>query len=228
MKLPPKRSTANSNHTLHWQPFFSPKAGIDLPVLTARGPLVVEYLHRTYEVFERALEVHSKVIVCCFTLTLPHGITLPEDIESNGPIVRFIASAKSKVRADLKRKGSPHKCPVRYVIAREMSGNGRTHYHVVLLVNGHVYRTVGTIDYEGINLFWMVAEAWASALRIELVEAVTRVKTGNRHSKLSYYFLTRESGQANLDDAFRRASYLCKRDTKQFGDRYRGLLTSEI
>jgi len=228
MKLPPKRSTANRNHTLHWQPRFSPVPGVTLPVLTARGPLIIDYLHRAYRVFEKAMQAHSRVIVCCFTLTLPLGITLPDDAHSNAAIGRFLRSVKSRVTADLYRKRSPHKSPVRYIVAREMSGSKRPHFHVILLLNGHAYKTVGTIGYEGSNLFGIVAKAWASALRVKPEEAVTRVKVGNRNSRVGYYYLTPEDGYASLPDAFRRTSYLCKRDTKEFGDHYRGLLTSEI
>lgn len=226
MKPPSKLSTDNRNHTMYYENFYSPNSSISLPVLTARGPLVLEYLHRTYRVFNEAMQAHSRVFVCCFTLNLPGKVSLPNDVDTNEPIRRFLASVKSKISADRKRKKSPHKDSVRYTIARELSGLRKTHYHVFLFLNGHAYRTIGTLGYEGNNVFWMVVGAWASALGISEEDAVSSVKVGNYRSRMSSYFLTPDDGYAALPDAFRRASYLCKRDTKTFGHGYRGLLTS--
>lgn len=226
----PKRSTANRNHSLYYEPFFTPEPGVSLPVLTEKGPLVRKYLDIAYRVFKQARESHSRILVACFTLTIPHDIELPDDIENNKAIVRFIRSVESKVSADIERKKSPHRCPVRYLIAREISNDGMPHFHVVILLNGHAYRTVGTFDYEKSNLFWIVTEAWASALKVSEVEAVGCVRIGGKHQKtpgVSYYYLTSRDHYQKFPEAFKRASYLCKLATKQFGKRYKGVLSSQ-
>lgn len=223
-----KRSQDNTNHRLHYHSEFTPpqERGLIFPVMTEQGPLVENYLEQAYNVFHKAMAAHSRVLAVRFDLHLPHGVALPEDAESNQVIRRFLASLSSKIRANLKRKESPHRCPVRHIVAREVGPrNKRVHFHVMLLLNGHAYRQLGTMASEAPNLFWMIAEAWASALKLDVADTVNSIQCGFERGPVIYYLDPIEDYE-KLPEAFRRVSYLCKAQTKHFGQHRHGLMTS--
>lgn len=224
----PKRSKDNPNHLLHYHPEYTPIDGVVFPVMTEKGPLVANYLDQAYAVFRQGLQAHSKVLAVRFDLHLPQGATLPEDAETNRVVRRFLSSLQSKIDANLKRKGSPHRCPVRHIVARETGPkSGRVHFHVMLLLNGHAFRQLGVIETDEDNLFWLIVEAWASALRVDLVTAVDGVQCGFNRPGVKHYYLDPVEDYDKLPKAFHRASYLCKATSKQFGQRHRGLMTSK-
>lgn len=222
----PKRLKNNRNHVLHYNSEYMPTEGVVVPVMTAKGPLVLDYLDRAYQVFDNALKAHSKVLAVRFDLKLPQGIPLPDDAQTNRVMRRFLGSLQSKIDANLKRKGSPHKCLVRHIVAREIGHkNQNLHFHVMLLLNGHAFRHIGSIDCEDNNLFWLIVEAWASALKVTLEEAIDGVQVGFKRG-VAHYYLDPIEDYRKLPDAFHRVSYLCKAATKQYGDRHHGLMTS--
>ncbi|WP_193085965.1 YagK/YfjJ domain-containing protein [Halomonas sp. FME65] len=221
-----KRSTDNTNHIHYYQPTYEPEQGISLPVSNGKGPLVKSYLDTTYRVFKNAMQDHGRVLVIRCELYLPRNRPLPDNVHTNEIIRKFVASFKSKVKADMYRKNSPHKPAVRYVIAREYSRYNRPHYHVALFLNGHAYYTLGTFDYRN-NLFWRIAEAWGSALEISTEEAKARVYYNWGNRGVSFYRLNPEDDYMNLPAAFKHTSYLCKAATKRFGSGHRGLLASQ-
>jgi hypothetical protein len=222
-----KRSTDNTNHTLHYESIFEPEPGISLPVLTAKGPLVKIYLHALYRVLKNAMNDHGRVLIVRCELYFPREMPILDSADTNGVADKFIASLKSKVKADMRRKKSPHKPAVRYVMAREYSKYDRPHYHLALLLNGHAYRVLGTFDYNGDNLFWKVAEAWASALNIPVEMAKARVYYRWGKRGVSVYRLNPEDNYIQMPAAFQHCSYLCKAATKRFGKGHRGLLSSK-
>lgn len=223
----PKRSKDNRNHILHYDPEYTPCEGVIIPVMTEKGPLVRNYLDQAYGVFNHALQAHSRVLALRFDLHLPKKVSLPDDAESNQVIRRFLSSLQSRIDAHLKRKGNPHSCPVRHIVAREVGRkSGRVHFHVMLLLNGHAFRHVGAIETDEDNLFWRIVAAWTSALGIDLREAVDGVQFGFKRGVVQYY-LYREKDYDKLRMAFHRASYLCKAATKRFGQRHQGLMTSK-
>jgi len=222
-----KRLKQNRNNILHYRPEYMPTEGVVMPAMTEKGPLILNYLDRAYQVFDHALKAHTKVLAVRFDLKIPRGITQPEDAKTNRVVRRFLASLQSKINANLKRKHSPHKCPVRYIVAREIGGkNQNVHYHLMLLLNGHAFRHIGTMDYEGDNVFWLIVDAWASALKVTSEEAVNGVQFGFRRGVVQYYLDPTEDYD-KLPKAFHRASYLCKAHTKQYGERHHGLMTSK-
>ncbi|MBW6390200.1 YagK/YfjJ domain-containing protein [Billgrantia antri] len=227
MSYQKKRSTENTNHTLHYAPTFEPEPGVSLPVLTEKGPLVTSYLDTLYRVVKDAMNDHGRVLLVRCDLYCPREMPLSDNAHTNEFADKFIASVKSKVKADMRRKKSPHKPAVRFVMAREYSTCNRPHYHLALLLNGHAYRALGTFDYNGDNLFWKIAEAWASAWNIPVEMAMTRVYYRWGKRGVSVYRLNPEDNYVNFPAAFQRCSYLCKAATKRFGNGSRGLLSSK-
>lgn len=231
----PKRSPLNRNHTLHYAPSYrvSEHLNIDFPVMTGHGPLIVQYLERTRAVFSKALKEHSKVLALRFDLYLPEAMLLPPDADDNVVIDRFLNSLASQLDWERIRSQSPHHRRVRHIVAREYAPTtGRVHFHVMLLINGHAYQTLGTKDYPS-SLYAHIIQAWASALRVpwEVADPCVHVTTG-AGEQCQYYLLRNalsEGLETNLEvhkAAFFRASYLCKLKTKQYGGRDRGLMTS--
>ncbi|MDZ7852300.1 MAG: inovirus-type Gp2 protein [Halomonas sp.] len=206
-----------------------------LPILTQEGPVAKEYLDIIYRVTWQAVDEYRRVLVCRFDLTLPHGVPLPDDAYSNQPLQRCLASFQAKVDQDRLRRQSPHACRVRYVVAREISSDGMPHFHLMLFFNLHAYNTPGTVDYEGRNLFVMLCEAWASALRVPVETARPGVQlcrgrlveqAGWHGPMYTHYYLEPGNHYAALPAMFLRGSYLCKLYSKRFGDGHRAFLHS--
>lgn len=225
----------NRNLTPITSSTYWPAPGTELPVLTHRGPLAKEYLDILYRVTWNAISESKRVMACRFDLTLPHGVTLPHDGHSNAPIKRCMASFQAKVNYDRQRRGSPHHCRIRYVIAREQSQDGAPHFHLLLFFNLHAYHTPGTVDYEGRNLFNMLSEAWASALEIptEIAKPCVQLSRGHPTEQevwhaplLSHYYLEANNDYAALPALFLRGSYLCKLFSKAYGQGHRAILYS--
>lgn len=226
---------AQRHLTLVTSATYQPAPGIELPVLTQKGPLVKAYLDIVYRVIMNAIHDSKRVLACRFDLTLPHGVPLPQDGHTNGPIQRCMASLHAKINYDRQRRESPHRCRVRYVIAREHSQDGAPHFHLLLLFNLHAYHTPGTVDYDGRNLFNMLAEAWASALRVPLDTAKTCVQLSRGHATehaawqgdvYSHYYLEPGNNYCALPALYFRASYLCKLYSKAYGEEHRSILYS--
>jgi len=224
----PKRLKANRNHSLLYEPIFITSDDTRMDVMTDKGPLLPDYLEDGYQVFKKAINAHKRVLVLRFDLQLPLGLTLPADAETNKVIRRFLSSFQSKIDSHLKRNDVKHKCPVRHIIAREIGTNSqRPHFHVMLLLNGNAFQNMGSREYEGKNNFWRIAEAWASALKIPPKEAAKRVQCTKKKIGLTFYRLQPKDGYAQFYAAFYRMSYFCKAHTKVYGQRHRGLLTSD-
>lgn len=235
-----QRHSHNPNLHLHFEKYYCPEPGVQLPVMLHRGPLVSEYLDDLYRVIKQALTDHRRVLACRFDLTLPEHCPLPVDAYTNGPINRFFKSIKTKLQYERIKRNCPHRSPLRYVRVRELSQDGMPHYHVLLLLNLNAYNTPGSVTYEkGRNLFWMVAEAWASALQLPVADAVGRVhyarwkrdvENFNCKQELSgsYFWLEPKDNYARLPHLFERASYMCKADGKSYGDHHRHFGTSRF
>ena len=200
------------NHNLH---IHHDHAYQGLPVMHEKGPFVHEYLQRLHSTMLRALDQYSRVFAFRVDLKLPKG-----DVEGNANnlISRFIESFKAKIEhsRNMARRSNPsaHNCRVRYVWARELTMEGRPHYHLVILLNKNAYSVLGHFNSGGRNNFNRLEEAWASALRLQrdAVEGLVHIPLN------ATYYITRDSWQSQAN-FFHRASYLCKKATKEYGDR---------
>ncbi|HBO0334671.1 TPA: inovirus Gp2 family protein [Pseudomonas aeruginosa] len=218
------RHSDNSNLHLHRDDTFD-----GLPVMTKRGPLIREHLSSLKRTIELAMAQYSRVLAIRVDLHLPQGIELPDHAYENQVISDFFESFRKriqyhqeKVRA---RDGYARGCKVRYVWAREIGQDGRPHYHVLILLNGNAYFTVGRLRSERVNMISRMQESWANALRlpVDLVRNAVHI-TENAEYQIDQR--ARLGDQDQLPELFYRASYLCKEATKSFGDRQRSFDTS--
>lgn len=122
-------------------------------------------------------------------------------------------------------RGYSRGCKVRYVWSREIGLGGRQHYHLLILLNRDAYYTIGRLGSDRVNMISRIEESWAGALGLPV-----DLMTGLVHiPKNAEYLIDRAKRQGKgdeLDDLFYRASYLCKKAIKSYGDRQRGFGTS--
>jgi hypothetical protein len=107
-------------------------------------------------------------------LRLPLGVELPDYACTNEVITRFLESFKAKVEHDRQRARTryryAHDSRARYVWTREVSRGERSHYHLLILLNGDAYFTVGRKTSTEQNISHRLQEAWATALELSVEE----------------------------------------------------------
>lgn len=186
--------------------------------MSSKGPFVERYLDRIVEVMNASVDAHPRTFAVRFDLHVLDGEWL---LDEDRLIDRFLASLKTKIRVARARSeresknGWAHKSDVRYVWAREYGESGNPHYHFVLFLNRDAFNAIGTYGVDRRNLFSRILEAWASAQRLTVDEALGLVYVPRNAS----YWIDADD-QEMQDELFYRASYLAKASTKQVGSRH--------
>ncbi len=214
------RHPSNTNLHLHHASTFQ-----GLPVMAEKGPFIEQYLSRLHSTIDRSLKQYSRVFALRVDLRLPLNVDLPDYVYTNEVISRFLESFKAKIEHDRQRARTRHRYAhdsrVRYVWAREESRGERPHYHLLILLNGDAYYSLGRIRSDANNMINRLHEAWGSALglSVDLLDGLVEIPDN------AVYRISRDirTGQGDkLPDLFRRASYLCKAATKSYGDGQHG------
>lgn len=219
----PLRHPDNNNLHLHYVDTFE-----GLPLMVDKGPFIREYLADLKHTIELAMAEYPRVLAFRVDLRLPQGIELPDFAYTNQVISRFFESFTKKIQYHQERvakRGYARGCKVRYVWSREIGQGGRQHYHLLILLNRDAYYTIGRLASDRVNMISRVEESWAGALGL----SVDQVRGLVHIPKNAEYRIDREirrDGVDELPELFYRASYLCKKATKSYGDRQRGFGTS--
>lgn len=183
-----------------------------------KGPFILEYLNITHDTIIAALNQHPRLSAFRFDLRFPYN-SPPNNNLTYGIIQRFVDSLKAKINHNrtksAQRSKRVHNTKVKYVWTKEHSKDGRPHFHFLLLLNHDAYRSLGWFHSESGNTSTRISEAWASALGLSLHEAQGLVYFPDN----STYRLNQKNGNADIAPLFERASYMCKADTKKYGDR---------
>lgn len=209
---------------LHQPPFQQPRPvnGLwnhwqyeGLSVNLHHGPLIYDYLD----------SIHQTIMISLFhsprTFAFRFDLRLPPDFNEHDTAVisRFFASLKAQLDAlDAKkiREGQrirPHN--LRYIWVREIGESGRTHYHVLVLLNEDRFRTLGSLCADEGNLSARIKKAWASALKLP-VEQFAQLVYFPRNPQ--YHLDANDPGfHSVLKGLFFRVSYFAKTPTKYFG-----------
>ncbi|MGV6476499.1 inovirus Gp2 family protein [Azotobacter vinelandii] len=224
----PLRHPDNYNLHLHHDDIFE-----GLPLMIKAGPFIREYLSDLKHTIESAMAEYPRVLAFRVDLRLPQDIDLPDYAYTNQVISRFFESFTKRIQYHQEKVAERRYgrgCKVRYVWAREIGQGGKSHYHLLILLNRDAYYTVGRLCSERVNMIDRLQEAWASALGLsvwlveELVHipdnATYRVDRNPRERKVAGS--DRKVLVDELPALFYRASYLCKKATKSYGDRQRG------
>ncbi|MDP5798607.1 inovirus-type Gp2 protein [Pseudomonas aeruginosa] len=207
-----KRHQKNTNLLLHYDNTYQ-----DLPVMEDKGPFVSNHLSQLFTVMLSALVRHHRIYAIRFDLCLPADKSMhPSDALTNNIIKRFYASFKEKIKHDRKRAASinkrAHNSDVLYAWARESASQDQQHYHGIIFLNHDAYNSLGTYELGRKNNYNRLLESWASALRIPVEKAVGLV---NIPPNATYRIDASDRESQKI--FFRRASYLCKATTKQYG-----------
>lgn len=220
----PLRHPANTNLHLYYDDTFE-----GFPLMRDKGPFIREYLSDLKHTIELATAEYSRVLAFRADLRLPQGIELPDYAYTNQVISRFFESFTRKIQYHQERvrerNGYARGCKVRYVWSREVGQGGKPHYHLLLLLNGNAYCTVGRLRSERVNMISRMEESWAGALGLstEQVRGLVHIP------KNAEYRVEREMRRGGIDELpelFYRSSYLCKVATKSYGERHRGFSAS--
>ena len=221
-----RRHSDNHNLTYHTGGIWN-----GLPVLTNRGPLLEPYLKSIRDVMVRALQEHPRTLGIRFDLHFPVGWNGPE-----GEVIsRFIESLKARIDADLNRRrqerkdGRVHPCRLRYFWVKEQGVSAVPHYHVFIFLNRDAYFTLGSYKAAGqpvwddvppeparANMAERIINAWASALWLPpcMVRGLVHFPANACHS----VDVNAPDVADQFQDAFNRASYFAKAETKHYGD----------
>lgn len=183
--------------------------------------MVTEYLAALRSVLERSLAQYGRVFAFRFDLRLPEGTDACSELFPNSVVSSFVESLKAKIRHNreaARENGTlTHDTKVRYFWVREIGDRGRVHYHFTVLLNGHAFNWLGRYQSSEGNTANRVCEAWASALGVSIAFAKPLVHFPENPS----YMLSRGDHES-IGSFFRRASYLCKARTKQYGFGHHG------
>ncbi|MEZ7911283.1 MAG: inovirus Gp2 family protein [Propionivibrio sp.] len=190
------------------------------------APLVEEYLSRTLYVARLALLQHRKTFAFRVDLRFPTN-QLIDDAQTNKPLERFFKSLRAKIEHKRllreKKSGHAHGTAVSHIWCREIGKHGVPHYHLAILLNRDAFFKLGKFKIGRKNLFNLLVEAWSSALKLPVEDMDGLVHIPKKHG----YKLTSDDRDA-FNDFFHRVSYLCKAETKHFGDGVHSFGTSRI
>lgn len=216
-----KRHPKNNNLKLFFGDSYE---GFD--VLQQYAPLVNEYLSRALCVTRLALLKHPRTFAFRVDLRFPADQVMSE-AQTNKPLERFFASLRAKIHQNRKSRieeaGYAHNTVVSYIWCREIGEHGVPHYHLAILLNWDAFCALGTFKIGRANLFNLMVEAWGSALKLPVEDLDGLVHIPDNHA----YKLTSDDRDA-FNDFFCRVSYLCKAETKHFGDGVHSFGTSRI
>lgn len=179
------------------------------------GPLVKEYLDRLLCVIDNATQEFERVFAVRVDLRCS-GLT-GDILSGNEAMERFKKALDSRMASYQQRRarqGKPvYRSTIRMVWARELKDARTPHYHLLLLFNREVFCSLGEYHSSTGSLMTMIRNAWCSAVGIP-----SHINPGLVHVPDNpEYFLNRSDSYAQLPALFFRASYLCKVDTKCFG-----------
>jgi len=215
-----KRHPKNNNLKLFFGESYE---GFD--VLLQHLPMVEEYLSRTLYVTRLALLKHPRTFAFRVDLHFPADWSFGTN--DNKPLERFIASFRAKIFHNRKLRAEEseyaHSTAVSYIWCREIGEHGIPHYHLAILLNRDAFIKLGKFEIGRKNLYNLLVEAWASALKLPVTDMRGLAHIPENHA----YTLTPDDRDA-FNDFFCRVSYLCKSRTKHFGDGVHSFGTSRI
>ncbi|WP_229624156.1 inovirus Gp2 family protein [Vibrio parahaemolyticus] len=181
------------------------------------------------KVIDKSIDQYPRILAIRFDLRLPESYQddyldrdLPDGFNRDRLIPRFIDSLKSKIKYDVRRKNKKwkgnYKCDLHYVWCREQDKSDNEHYHVMIIVNKDVYRSIGEYHHDG-SLATMILSAWGSSLSLDYNQGKSLVYFPNNCAYVVNYRDSKYEEQ--YDDLFHRVSYLAKTRTKNINRYYR-------
>lgn len=195
----------------------------DMPVNTAHGPLIENYLDKAHTVMNTALDAHSRLLAVSVLLRYPKAMPTDQLRINNLVIRRFV----DFLNWELGLLGLSHDPDMRYIWCREQDTSDKPHYHMVLFFNGHALQHVGALSayldgsdeaYSGDCLYHRLVRAWAWAIGwpLEDMKGLVHITT-NSMTKGVCVFRLHKRQKALIRQFFFAISYLCKAYSKPIG-----------
>ena len=204
-----KRNPLNTNQQIHHEPLFQGS-----PVMTDHGYLIANHLQRIHDCLYRSLVRHSRICVMRGDLYVPSHVSAGV-LVSNAIITKFFASLRAKIEhAQAQSRNGDHRvhdADMRFMWCREISGNGRVHYHVALVFNHAAYAFMGQFDLASRNMYARIHEAWASAIGMYMDDM-----RGYIHIPDNPTYQIIRGDEESLRQALYRVSYFAKMQTKEY------------
>lgn len=190
----------------------------DIFVYNSPDGLVREYLDRTFNVINCALNDYANVYAFRVDISFPSNWAIGED-QASLYMDGFIRAFRYRINSNNAEIKYP--TVLRYVGTREYTKEGRVHYHFMFFVNKNSYHTLGEFNILRRNLYTRLVTAYARSLTIEPCEAM-----GYVHIPSNAGMVIKRGGVEGAKNAIYRASYLCKAYSKQYGNRKHSFLSS--
>ncbi|WP_370641543.1 inovirus-type Gp2 protein [Halorhodospira sp. 9622] len=232
MKHQPRYHRNNRNWRLFYEPFYKGQ-----PVLCDHhhhGPLVENFLEQTQTLLQRTRDQNAKSLALRFDLYLPNEAPGLTGIDQGSAILK---NFWHNLALEFRNAQLSHPPKPEYAWARESGPTaGRTHFHVLLILDANSIRALGTpapsndATFSDSTLAHRIIRSWLSALGMpstaQLGHLVNFQK--NEHTRtFCAHFIHREDDHA-WQHLFYLASYLCKANSKPVGQGLRTFETSRV
>lgn len=187
------------------------------------GPLIENYLEILLRVMNQARSNCTHIFAVRIDLHFP--LEGYEGIKNHR--LKVMTAFIAQLNWELRRARTKHAPQLRFVWCREKATSANSHYHLLLLLNGHAYRSLGQFKksadggYNRENLFHRIMRAWSFAIDwpLEDMQGLVHVAK-NRITDKPYRWNFQRDDQAAFEEIFYGASYLCKEFSKTFGQRF--------
>ncbi|WP_346796062.1 inovirus-type Gp2 protein [Halomonas sp. Bachu 37] len=213
-----KRHRDNTQLRLRHFPKFH-----NMSVQMTCGPLITNYLEKTYRVMKQARDAHSRILAVPLDLRYPEALPASSLTSHNTVISRFLYF----LSCELTLIKTTHDPDMRYIWCREQDTSDKPHYHALLFFNGNALRRLGTLSaymdgsdeaYDGDCLYHRLVRAWAWAINwpLEKMGGLVNVTQDRLTDKSAVRYFHR-GDRAAFREVFYAASYLCKAYSKPIG-----------
>jgi hypothetical protein len=195
------------------------------------GPLIRNYLVETVDEILAAVEALPSILIFRADLRFPDDMPRCSMHDNNQVLTTFFRYFKEEI----KRASKAYKPFFRFVWAREQDTSQKPHYHVLIMLNYNVFRSIGKMEpneygvYLRDNLYHRMMRCWYRAMgRFETEPHGQLIHMGEDPitGKLWTGHLRRNNWHS-INQAVYNASYLCKQYSKRFGEGIRVFQTSQ-
>lgn len=188
-------------------------------------PMVVDYLNKTKQVLDNALNEFSRTLVINFGLHFPlawESSSVHADVmnQSISRFFKYFDRELDKVLAERLRQGKRvHPNRIRYVWTRERANSLNPHYHAAIFLNADCFRGKGSYDLTSNSIASCIQIAWQKAIGLdEFIQYGLVHFPENSEYRLD---LNSVSYSQQYGDVINRLSYYCKLTTKEFSPAFR-------
>lgn len=207
-----KRHPDRPDLLLHWEDKYQ-----NLDVQSQQGALITNFLKATYRVMSHARNNCSRTLA--IRMDLHYSAKMQPSAIHTCNIV--MSNFLYYLRRELDNAQIKYPHAMRYVWCREQNSSSKPHYHLLLLLNGNAYRSIGDMrqsvggGYFGQNLFHRIMRAWSQAIGWPIYDSqglvyIAREPTSGQCQ--TYHF--HRDDEMTFARVFHDASYMCKAHTK--------------